>query len=150
MSEQQKISIKYVKPEKVASLDDLNSGRFKRSLIVCRSLDLPNVALSENDVIYLTDKNQFYTVDCDTLSCNVISFVTDVVELFTLTEENINNKYVTLHYVPNNGLAALFIDGVRMYQGRDYTITDAKLDWSIGDLADVLEINDTIFVSYRI
>jgi len=150
MTQNQKISIKYIEPEKVSSLDDLKNGRFRRSLIVCRSLDLPNLVLSDNDVVYLTDKNQFCTVDGDTLDSNVISFVTDVVELFTLTEDDINNKYVNLHYVPNNNIASLYIDGVLMYQGRDYTVTNTKLDWSIGDLSDILEIDDTIFVSYRV
>jgi len=150
MAQNQKISIKYIEPEKVSTLDDLKNGRFRRSLIVCRSLDLPNVPLSDNDVIYLTDKNQFYTVDRTTLDTTIISFVTDVIELFTLTEEDINNKYVNLHYIPNNNIASLYIDGVLMYQGRDYTITNTKLDWSIGDLSDVLETGDTVFVSYRV
>ena len=150
MTQNQKISIKYIEPEKVSSLDDLKNGRFRRSLIVCRSLDLPNLVLSDDDVVYLTDKNQFCTVDGDTLDSNVISFVTDVVELFTLTEDDINNKYVNLHYVPNNNIASLYIDGVLMYQGKDYTVTNTKLDWSIGDLSDILEIDDTIFVSYRV
>ena len=150
MTQNQKISIKYIEPEKVSSLDDLKNGRFRRSLIVCRSLDLPNLVLSDDDVVYLTDKNQFCTVNGDTFDSNVVSFVTDVVELFTLTEEDINNKYVNLHYVPNNNIASLYIDGVLMYQGRDYTVTNTKLDWSIGDLSDILEIDDTIFVSYRV
>jgi len=150
MTQNQKISIKYIEPEKVSSLDDLKNGRFRRSLIVCRSLDLPNLVLSDDDVVYLTDKNQFCTVNGDTFDSNVVSFVTDVVELFTLTEEDINNKYVNLHYVPNNNIASLYIDGVLMYQGRDYTVTNTKLDWSIGDLSDILEIGDTIFVSYRV
>jgi len=150
MTQNQKISIKYIEPEKVSSLDDLKNGRFRRSLIVCRSLDLPNLVLSDDDVVYLTDKNQFCTVNGDTLDSNVVSFVTDVVELFTLMEEDINNKYVNLHYVPNNNIASLYIDGVLMYQGRDYTVTNTKLDWSIGDLSDILEIDDTIFVSYRV
>jgi len=150
MTEHQKLSIKYVGPDKLSSLDDLENGRFRRSLIVCKSLDLPNLVLSDDDVIYLTDKNQFCTVNGDTLDSNVVSFVTDVVELFTLTEEDINNKYVNLHYIPNNNIASLYIDGVLMYQGRDYTVSDTKLDWSIGDLSEILEINDIIFVSYRI
>jgi len=151
---EKQLSLKYIQAEQLRNLDDLNNGEFRRSLIVCSSSDFSDAPVQPFDIVYFTDLKQFHVVtdqnSTELLSSTNQLTASEVIELIRLTQENIDTKTVRLRCRPKNGIVAMYIDGILMYQNKDYKVIDSTIDWSQSDLDQILSKDDLIFLRYNV
>lgn len=111
------------------------------------------IILDPAEIVFDTDLNTYYGGDGETLGGFPIGngVSTDITQIITLTQNDINNKYA---FLSNEAFGVettiMHIDGSgpQVY-GIDYTIDKNKVIWSGSALDGVLEVNDKMIITYE-
>jgi len=110
------------------------------------------ILLSPSEIVYDTDQAIFYGGDGETMGGFPIgSGIGNTPYYFTLNEEDINNKYVTLSESPlfPINVSLLPMGGIHQINGIDFQIIDGnKLSWEGLGLDNFLEINEMLSIRH--
>lgn len=105
-----------------------------------------NVDLGDSDILYPTQKAVKTYVDTVIDGINY-----NQVEVFTITEEILNQKYVILtKEITDINSIRVFVDdvGIRAQPGVDYSVSDQYIYWNGYDLNTKLEIGEKLYIYY--
>lgn len=90
----------------------------------------------------------------DILVINYIPFTGGItggaLELITLTQVDIDNKYVEMSAIPTEpaNVKLQIVGGISQLYGNDFIITGNILSWDGLGLDNFLEVNDTLFIQF--
>jgi hypothetical protein len=74
---------------------------------------------------------------------------TDGKDVLTISQQDVDNKYVTLSFLPSSPekVSLTFIEGVSQLNGTDFTVSDNTLSWAGLGLDGFIEKDDVIIIS---
>lgn len=109
------------------------------------------LTLEVSELVYDIDQKAFYGGDGSTLGGFLIGeasgFIVDKIEL---TQEDINNKFVTLSQTPlvYDAVMVNIDGGIPQINGIDYIVEGNKISWSGLGLDGFLEETDVLIIQY--
>jgi hypothetical protein len=109
------------------------------------------LTLEVSELVYDIDQKAFYGGDGVTMGGFLVGETSGfIVEQIDLTQEDINNKYVTLEQTPLVPEALILnIDGgIPQINGIDYIVQDNKISWMGMGLDGFLEETDVLLIQY--
>lgn len=107
--------------------------------------------LDVGEIVYDTDQNVFYGGDSVTVGGFLIGqSAGSIVEFVTLTQEDIDDKQVTLSNTPLSPSTVMVTPegGIPQINGVDYIITGNILSWDSLGLDGFLEVNEVLIVQH--
>lgn len=113
--------------------------------------DRTGLLLQVGEVVYDTDSNVFYGGDGTTLGGFLIGSNTgSEVKRIELTQQDIDNKFVTLSPTPLVSSAVLLTPegGIPQTYGIDYVVVGNQLRWEGLGLDNFLDLTDVLIVQY--
>lgn len=121
--------------------------RVPRITTIQRSILLLDVG----EIVYDTDQNVFYGGDSVTIGGFLIGqSAGSIVEFVTLTQEDIDDKQVTLSNTPLSPSTVMVTPegGIPQINGVDFVITGNILSWDSLGLDGFLEVNEVLIVQH--
>lgn len=115
------------------------------------TLQRVELLLEVGEVVYDVDENTFYGGNGISLGGFLIgSNAGSIVERIELTQEDIDNKYVTLSQTPlvNNSVLLTLEGGIPQTYNIDYVIVGVQLRWDGLGLDNFLDTTDVLIVQY--
>jgi len=115
------------------------------------TLQRVELLLEVGEVVYDVDENVFYGGNGVNLGGFLIgSNVGSIVQRIELTQQDIDNKYVTLSQTPlvNNSVLLTLEGGIPQTYNVDYIIVGSQLRWSGLGLDNFLDTTDVLIVQY--
>ncbi len=141
---------RYIKPKEIESLDDIPNGYIKRSLyIIATDNDVPD-DIQLDDIVFVTSTNRFKKcIDPSSKKLVTLSQAFYKKEYHTLSQIDINNKFILLDAPPVPDSLTLFVVGgpVQM-PNKDFAISEQSITWNGYDLDGQLEVGDTLYIEY--
>jgi len=107
--------------------------------------------LEKSEIVYDTDSNLFYGGNGSDLGGFPIGQGASQTYLsYTLTSQDIQNKFITLPETPNNPelLRLNIIGGIEQINSIDFTVSGAIVSWNALGLDSFLEENDILTIQY--
>jgi hypothetical protein len=110
-----------------------------------------SLTLEVSELVYDTDQKAFYGGDGSTLGGFLIGetsgFIVDVIEL---TQNDINNKFVTLSQTPlvSDAVMVTVDGGIPQINGVDYRVELNKVSWDDMGLDGFLDETDVLIIQY--
>lgn len=107
--------------------------------------------LDVGEIVYDTDQKVFYGGDSVTVGGFLIGqSAGSIVEFVTLTQEDIDDKQVTLSNTPLSPSTVMVTPegGIPQINGVDYIITGNILSWDSLGLDGFLEVNEVLIVQH--
>lgn len=109
------------------------------------------LVLEVSELVYDIDKKAFYGGDGRTLGGFLVGETSGfIVEKVELTQDDINNKYVTLGQTPlvSSAVVVNIDGGIPQLNGIDYIVDGNKISWSELGLDGFLEETDVLIIQY--
>jgi hypothetical protein len=109
------------------------------------------IILESAEIVYDTDAKTYYGGDNLTLGGYPLGSGSSLkTEKITLTQDDILNKYILLSSIPTNPMSTFVLPDGGIFQsyGIDFTILGNKLSWEGLGLDNLLEVGETLTISY--
>jgi len=110
-----------------------------------------NLVLEVSELVYDLDQKAFYGGDGSVSGGFLVGATSGfIVETIELTQQNINDKFVTLAQTPLISSAVIVTPegGISQVNGVDYSIIGSKLSWENLGLDDFLDSTDVLIIQY--
>jgi hypothetical protein len=110
-----------------------------------------NLVLEVSEFVYDLDQKAFYGGDGSSAGGFLVGATSGfIIEKIQLTQQNINDKFVTLAQTPLISSAVIVTPegGITQVNGIDYSITGNKLSWENLGLDGFLDNTDVLIIQY--